>query len=58
MDTEHDLGSLKGSFSIALDFVLAFFEWGEEISDEKKNKNKISNDPGTSSCFPLETGNC
>lgn len=55
MNTGHALGSLKGSFSIALDFALVFFEWREEISDGKK---KISNDPGTSSCFPLETGNC
>lgn len=35
------LGSLKGSFVIALGFALAFFEWGEEISD---GKEKISND--------------
>lgn len=55
MDTGHALGSLKGSFSTALDFALTFFEWGEEISDGRK---KISSDTRTCSCFPLETGNC
>lgn len=61
MDTEHDLGSLKGSFSIALDFVLAFFEWGEEISDEKKKikiKSAMIQEHLAVSLWKLGTADC
>lgn len=56
MDTGHALGSLKGSFSTALDFALIFFLSGKKRF--QMGEKKISSDTRTCSCFPLETGNC